>query len=61
MRKRSKTLSRKLKNAHNVKMTPEQQERQRRAFVYGNARLEDDGVTREDVNRVADMLDKIRR
>jgi len=37
-------------------MTPEQRERQRRAFAYGNAKLSDPGLTRADVERIADQL-----
>ena len=35
-------------------MTPEERERQRRSFVYGNLKIENDSVTRELVDQVAD-------
>ena len=56
MRRRSQSLKRKLINARRVVMTPEQRERQRRAFAYGNAKLSDPGLTRADVERIADQL-----
>jgi hypothetical protein len=38
--------------------TPEQQEAQRRSFVYGNTRLENELITREMVDRAAESLSK---
>lgn len=35
-------------------MTPEQQEEQRRSFVYGNTGIENPDITRELVDEVAD-------
>lgn len=37
-------------------MTPEQREAQRQSFAYGNARIEDDSVTREAVREAAERL-----
>jgi hypothetical protein len=36
--------------------TPEQREVQRRSFVYGNTRLENELITREMVDRAAESL-----
>lgn len=58
MRKRGKGLLTRLRTAREVTMTPEQRERQRRAFAYGNAKLSDPSVTRSDVERVADQMNK---
>jgi hypothetical protein len=37
-------------------MTPEQKEAQRRSFVYGNTKIENDAITRDTVNRAAEQL-----
>jgi hypothetical protein len=37
-------------------MTPEQKEAQRRSFVYGNTKIENDAITRETVDRAAEQL-----
>ena len=37
-------------------MTSEQKEAQRRSFVYGNTKIENDAITRDTVNRAADQL-----
>jgi hypothetical protein len=39
-------------------MTPEQKEAQRRSFVYGNTKIENDAITRDTVNRAAEELSK---
>ncbi len=46
--------------AKNVKMSPEQQEEQRRSFAYGNAHIENKRVTRETINEEADSLRTIK-
>lgn len=40
--------------------TPEQREQQRRSFVYGNTRFENELITREMVDREAEKLAKER-
>ena len=45
-----------LELARGVQLTPEELEAQRRAFAYGNARLEDESVTREAVDEAAERL-----
>jgi hypothetical protein len=40
----------------NREMTPEQKEAQRRSFVYGNTKIENDAITRDTVDKAADQL-----
>ena len=47
-------LSRRLRKALEVKMTPEQEREQRISFAYGNAHLSNEHVTREMVEEVDD-------
>jgi hypothetical protein len=42
--------------ARAIKMSPEAQEEQRRSFAYGNTKIENDLITREMVNQVAEEL-----
>ena len=42
--------------ARQAEMTPEQQEKQRRSFVYGNTNIENDRVTRAVVDEAARTL-----
>ncbi len=49
-------LKKLLEIAKTVQATPEQREQQRRSFVYGNTAFENDLITREMVDRQADML-----
>jgi hypothetical protein len=42
--------------ARAVKITPEQEEAQRRSFVFGNVAIENPSITREFVDRVADEM-----
>ena len=51
-------LKKLLEAAKTVKPTPEQRERQRRSFVYGNTHLENELITREMVDRQAEELAK---
>ena len=45
-----------LDHAKKVKMSPEQEEAQRRSFAFGNANIENDAVTREMVDEAAEKL-----
>jgi hypothetical protein len=45
-----------LNAARSSKPTPEQREAQRRSFVYGNTHLENQMITREMVDQVAESL-----
>jgi hypothetical protein len=47
-----------LEAAKTAKPTPEQWEQQRLSFVYGNAHLENELITREMVGREAEKLTK---
>lgn len=42
-----------IQRAKSLKMNAEQKELQRRSFAYGNAKAENDRVTREMVDRAA--------
>lgn len=45
-----------LKKAAATRMTPEQEEEQRRSFAYGNSKIENDRITREIIDREAEAL-----
>jgi hypothetical protein len=47
-----------LKEATRRPMTPEERERQRRSFVYGNTKLSNPEVTRKMVEEVGDALEE---
>jgi hypothetical protein len=53
----SPELQKLLDMARRVEMTPEQAEEQRRSFAYGNTKIENDSITRDTVNRAAEMLE----
>ena len=44
--------------AKGVKMTPQDQEEQRRSFAYGNTKIENDRITRALVAEQAEALKK---
>ena len=50
------SLKKLLEAAKTVKQSPAQLEEQRRSFVYGNAALENNLITREMVDREAEKL-----
>ena len=52
----SKELEELLEAAKAVKMTPRQQEEQRRSFAYGNTKIENERITRETIDTEADLL-----
>lgn len=52
----SDELERLLEMARKVKMTPEEENRQRRSFAYGNAKIENPNITWDDINKAADSL-----
>ena len=52
----SEHLKELIEAAREVRMTREQVEEQRRSFAYGNSKIENDRITRETVNRQADLL-----
>ncbi len=45
-----------LGRARLVKMTSQEREEQRRSFAFGNAKIDNDDVTRESIDREADRL-----
>lgn len=45
-----------LERARKIKMTPEQQEEQRRSFAYGNTKIENDLITRDMIDEAAERL-----
>ena len=50
------TLEELVELARRVPMTAEQHEEQRRSFAYGNAKIENDAITREMIDRQADLM-----
>lgn len=45
-----KSLAELIEICRHVKMTPEQEAEQRRSFVYGNCKIENDRITRKMVD-----------
>jgi hypothetical protein len=54
----SEELDELIKMARMIRMTPEQSERQRRSFAYGNVKIENDSITSEMIDRAAEELEK---
>ena len=52
----SHTLSELLAAAKKAELTSEEKEAQRRSFAYGNTKIENDRITRELVDQVADRI-----
>ena len=52
----SKEIEKLLEATKAVKMTPRQQEEQRRSFAYGNTKIENERITRETINKEAELL-----
>lgn len=50
------TLEELIEATRNVEMTPEQAAEQRRSFVYGNLKIENDDITREMVDEADERL-----
>ncbi len=46
-----------IERARGVKMTPDQKEKQRRSFAYGNTKIENERITRETVDKAASDLE----
>lgn len=44
--------------AKSVKMSPAEREAQRRSFVFGNTQIENENITREMVDEVAERMKK---
>jgi hypothetical protein len=45
-----------LETAKKIRMTPQDQERQRRSFAYGNTKIENIDITEDAIDRAADAL-----
>jgi hypothetical protein len=54
----SEELDALIEMARTIRMTPEQAERQRRSFAYGNVKMENDSITWEMIDRAAEQLEK---
>jgi hypothetical protein len=54
----SEELNELIEMARTIQMTPEQAERQRRSFAYGNVKIENDSITWEMIDRAAEELEK---
>lgn len=52
----SEQLARLIEAAKRVEVSAEQQEQQRRSFAYGNTRFENELITRERIDRAAELL-----
>ena len=50
----TKKLAVLIERARSVRMTSAQKEEQRRSFAYGNTKIENDRITREMVNELAE-------
>ncbi len=51
-------LERLIKKAKSIQMTTEEKEIQRQSFAYGNAKIENDDITKEFVAEAAKQLAK---
>lgn len=47
-----------IEKARSAPLNPEQQERQRQSFAYGNTKIENDRITRDIVAQAAERLTK---
>lgn len=52
----SESLNELIKAARRIKLTPQQEEAQRRSFAFGNTNIENDRITRETVDQAAQEL-----
>ncbi len=55
-----KDLKELLKRAKTIPMTPQEQEKQRRSFAYGNSKIENDRITMATIDEAAQLLKKER-
>lgn len=49
-------LEKLIEKSRAVKMSAHEQEEQRRSFAYGNAKIENDRITRELIDQQAELL-----
>ena len=52
----SENLEELLEAAKTIRMSDAEREEQRRSFAYGNAKIENDRITRETIDRAAEKL-----
>lgn len=52
----SATMDELLQTARTYRMTPAEQEEQRRSFAYGNAAIENAHITRDMIDTQADLM-----
>lgn len=52
----SKEIKALLEAAKTVKMSPQEQEEQRRSFAYGNTKIENERITRKTIDKEAESL-----
>ncbi len=45
-----------LEAARNIQVSDEEREKQRRSFAYGNAHIENERITRQSIDRAADLI-----
>ena len=57
----SEELDELIEMARTIRMTPEQAERQRRSFAYGNVKIENDSVPWEMIHRAAEGSEESER
>ena len=50
-----------IERARTVRMTPEQQEAQRRSFAFGNTNIENERITRQVIDEAAEAIETQRR
>ncbi len=49
-------LNKLIERSKSVSMTPKEKEEQRRSFAYGNSKIENDRITRETIDREAELM-----
>lgn len=54
----SEELDELIEMARAIRMTPEQAERQRRSFAYGNVKIENDSIPWDRIDRASERLSK---
>ncbi len=55
---RTRDLDRLVERAKRVPMTPHEKEEQRRSFAFGNAKIENERVTRQIIDLAAETMSK---
>lgn len=50
-----------LESGRNIIMSDDEREKQRRSFAFGNAKIENDRITRDSIDRAAEKLASAQR